>query len=277
MRILAWLGVVASFMIVLSLYMFFLSVHPKKHVSPVTPADHGLHHENITLRTEDGIGLDSWFIPANSSSAIIITHGYPFDKGNVLPSNLYLRKYNLLFFDFRAMGKSEGKITTVGWKEQEDLKAAIRFLKDRGIEDIGVVGFSLGAAVAIMTEGDIDAIVADSSYAELDRMIHSMYRPFWLFRYPFVYMTKLYSRLFLGLDTSKVSPLDAIKERKTPVLLIHGSRDSQIDVKNSKDLHSEAPSSELWIIEGADHGMTHAQAGKEYEKRVLDFFKEHLG
>ena len=261
-----------------SLWGFFSSIHPRRYVSDVDPSTYDLTFEDITLTTSDGVKLSGWFIPAPGKKAIIVTHGYPFDKGNVLPSALFLHpKYNLLFFDFRAMGESGGKITTVGYRERDDLLAAIAFLKKKGMEKIGVKGFSLGAAVAIMTETkDIDAIVADAPYARLDMMLDAMYRTFWIFKYPFVWLTKIYSKVFLGLSVDEVSPVRSIKDLETPVLLIHGEKDSQIDVENSQLLHKANPKNELWIIPGIDHGATQADQGKVYEEKVLGFFGEHL-
>ena len=156
--------------------------------------------------------------------------------------------------------------------------AAIDYLKSRGIERIGALGFSLGGAVIIMADSpDIKAIVSDSSYATLDLMIHSLFRHYRFLRYPFVFTVKLLSRMVLKFDISSVSPVATIKEVETPILLIHGERDSQIPVKNAYLLHEAAPRSELWIVPGADHGEAQALEPMEYEKKVLEFFKKNLG
>ncbi len=263
----------------MSSYAFYISVCPRRFISGVNPSHFGLKYEKVSFKTEDGLTLKGWFIPKEGKgSTIIVCHGYPFDKGNILPSSLFLhKKYNLFLFDFRAMGESEGRYTTVGYHEKKDLLAAIDYLRSRGIESIGALGFSLGGAVIIMTHSpDIKAIVSDSSYATLDLMIHSLFRHYHFLRYPFVFTVRLLSRMVLKFDTSSVSPVDIIKEVKSPILLIHGERDSQIPVKNAYLLHEAAPKSELWIVPGADHGEAQALATMEYERRVLEFFKKNL-
>jgi dipeptidyl aminopeptidase/acylaminoacyl peptidase len=263
-----------------SFYAFYISVRPRRFRNGIGPANFGLKYEEVTFKTEDGITLKGWFIPCEGKKAtVIVCHGYPFDKGNILPSSLFLhREYNLFLFDFRAMGESEGKYTTVGYHERKDLLAAVDYLKSRGIEEMGALGFSLGGAVILMANSpDIKAVVSDSSYATLDLMIHSLFRHYHFLRYPFVFTVKLLSRMVLKFDTSSVSPVDTIKEVKSPVFLIHGERDSQIPVKNAYLLHKAASKSELWIVPGADHGEAQTLEPMEYEKRILEFFKEKLG
>ncbi len=265
--------------IAVSSYAFYISVCPRRFISGINPSNFGLKYEEVNFRTRDGLTLKAWFIPCEGKkTTIIVCHGYPFDKGNILPSSLFLHKeYNLFLFDFRAMGESEGRYTTVGYHEKKDLLAAVDYLKSRGIERMGALGFSLGGAVIIMADSpDIKAIVSDSSYATLDLMIHSLFRHYHFLRYPFVFTVKSLSRLVLKFNTSSVSPVDTIKEVETPILLIHGERDSQIPVKNAYLLHEAAPKSELWIVPGADHGEAQALGPIEYERKVLEFFKENL-
>jgi fermentation-respiration switch protein FrsA (DUF1100 family) len=267
------------FIIIISLYGLLMSIFPRRYVTDVKPSNLGLKYEEVTLKTADNIKLSGWFIPNNKSKdAIIVCHGYPFDKGNVLSYASFLHEnYNLLFFDFRAMGESEGKYTTAGYKEVEDVKSAVEYLKSKGMRNIGALGFSLGGATILMTKSDdIKAIVADSSYANLDLMINALYRQFFFLKYPFVAATKLFAKLILRIDTSNVSPEKAIKEINAPILLIHGGKDSQIPVENSYLLKKANPKAELWIIEGADHGEAHYVKEKEYEKKVVSFFNKHL-
>ena len=40
------------------------------------PADYGLIYQNIEFSSSDGINLKGWWIPNQSKSTIIITHGY---------------------------------------------------------------------------------------------------------------------------------------------------------------------------------------------------------
>lgn len=259
----------------LSLYIFLTSIRPPRHITNATPSNLGLDYEDITIITEDNIELSGWFIPSENTDkkAVVICHGYPADKGNVLSFASFLHdKFNLLFFDFRAMGKSGGKLTTIGWRERKDFLSAVKYLKSKGMEKIGALGFSMGGAVIIMANSpEVDAIVSESAYANLESMAHLMYRNFGIFRYPFVYATRLWSRLFLGVDLINISPRDYIKDVKVPVLLLHSEGDSEIPLEHAHALKEANPKAELWIIDEARHGGAWGLMQSEYEKRITDF------
>jgi len=269
------------FIIGFSAYVCFIYIRPRQFISAVTPKEFNLvPFDNVELKTDDGLTLKGWYIHSETpiDNAVIICHGYPMDKGNVLDlAFIFHENYNVLLFDFRGMGENEGSFTTIGLKETKDFNAAVSFLKDKGMKKIGALGFSLGGAVIIMANNpDISAAVSDSSFARIDSMMDVVYGNFGVFRFPFVYCTKLIARFIFGIDTSKISPLDAIKDFKTPLFLIHSQKDSQIDVKYAHLLHKASPNSELWVMSSADHGETYHMYQSEYRNRVSAFFQKHM-
>jgi len=257
-----------------------MSIRPAKIITNLKPLDLGLKYEEIIFKSTDGVKLSGWFIPNNKTKAtIIVMHGYPADKANLLGIAEFLSKdFNVFLFDFRSFGKSEGKYTTVGYLEKNDLLGAIEYLeKEKNKTKLGLYGFSLGGAVALMTNHkNIKAIVTDSAYAKLRNMIEHMYGPFFILKYPLAYLTKLYGMIFLRINVDKVNPMDNIKNLEIPILIIHAEKDSQIPLKEAYLLHEANKKTELWIIEGVDHGMSHTINPKEYEKRVVKFFEENV-
>lgn len=274
------LGILLSAVIIgTSLYTFFLYTHPKKYVTPVTPHDLHLEFEEVSFYTKDNVALSGWFIPnKNSDAAIIVCHGYPADKGDVLPLASFLSDdYNLFFFDFRGMGRSGGWGTTLGHKEKGDLLSAIDHLKKRELNKIGAFGFSMGGAVIITANSpDIKAAVSDSAFSSLDKMVDVVYTNFGKLSKPFVFLTNLYGRLFLGVDFRTISPSDSIKDIKFPLLLIHAESDEVVGVEHAYMLHDANKEAELWIVPHALHGETYSMKRKEYEKRIKKFFKNYL-
>ena len=205
--------------------------------------------------------------------------GYPAEMANMLGIAEFLAKdFNVFLFDFRSFGKSEGSFTTAGYLEKNDLIGAINYLdKEKNLTKIGLYGFSLGGAVALMANHkNVKAIVTDSAYAKLSDIVKHMYRMFFILKYPLAYLTKLYGILFLKINIDDASPADSIKSMKVPILIIHAEKDSQIPVKEAYLLHEANKNAELWIVENAEHGMTHGINPEKYEKRVLEFFEENL-
>ena len=70
---------------------------------------------------------------------MIVLHGYPYDKGNALGVTPFLHdEFDLVLFDFRYFGASEGTSTTVGHRERLDVLAAVDHLRSKGVRSIGV-------------------------------------------------------------------------------------------------------------------------------------------
>jgi len=131
LRIVIVISAVLLFIFLVSLAVFLQFIKPFKITSDFNPSDYNLEFENISFKSKDNLSLKGWFIPSNYSDAVVIVgHGFPFDKGNILPATMFLnRHYNLLYYDFRYFGDSEGKISTIAFYEQDDLLQAIEYAK----------------------------------------------------------------------------------------------------------------------------------------------------
>ena len=75
------------------------------------------------------------YIRPNYSSVptIIIAHGLGASKSDYVNLSGFLSSngFNVLLFDFRAHGESEGKSCSLGLKEQLDITAAIDYIISR--------------------------------------------------------------------------------------------------------------------------------------------------
>src|SRR5262249_11255453 len=117
---------------------------------------------------------------------VILCHGFPNNRWEMRPwvDMLGGERFNLLLFDFRAMGMSDGRLSTIGHVEVNDLVGALDFLGDRSESrglPIGVFGISMGGAVAIMTaarDARIECVAAHASYATLESAIDRRFRLF---------------------------------------------------------------------------------------------------
>ena len=269
-----------SILVVTSLWGFYISIRPPKILSSITPRDLKMAYEDVSFKTADGLTLRGWYIPCakTTGKTVILLHGYPADKGNILPPLAFLREdFNLLLFDFRYLGESEGSYSSAGAKEVEDLLAAIQFLKGRGITEVGVWGFSMGGAVALMAiekASEIRAVISESSYANLGDMAFELFRiP--LLNYPMAYLVRLWAKLFLGIDLRDVAPAERVRDSTIPILLIHSSTDEVIPFSHGQALRqalAKNPSAEFWFTDGVVHG----QLGSDYQNRVRDFFLKHM-
>ena len=284
------LGLLLGVIALLPLLNLILGIFPPTLSTFDDPAQYGLSYEKVSFTTSDGLTLRGWFIPAavddstGKKAAILVGHGYPFDKANILRHGLFLHsRFHLLFFDFRYFGDSDGAYTTAGLLETRDVEAAVAYVKQREDVDplrIGALGFSMSAAAFLLARSSsIHAIVADSPYASLEELIgrQFFFLPAPLNR-PFVTLTNLWAYLLLGMDAKQAAPREAVRTLRIPLLLIHGDADFQIPVSHTREIAANADPSltEIWIVPGAGHGSAHAQEGDRYEARVMQFFLRHL-
>lgn len=257
------------------------TVRPEKLVSERTPKDLGLAYEDVSLRTADGVQIAAWYVPAAAptDAAILVLHGYPADKGDILPRAAFLQQtYNLMLIDFRSFGKSGGAYSTLGPKEVGDALAAIGELKKRGMKRIGVYGFSMGASVALMAlprTDAIDAVVSEAANADLRSVIEEPYRYLGPLKGVAASITALVAKAALGIDVVRDSPASAVAGTKKPILLIH-SRSDQIvpfsEAETLKERLKDDPAAEAWFTDKEGHG----EPSTDFSVRVKAFFDKNL-
>ena len=272
----------AFFIFFLSFWGFWQATHPPRITSNLTPKDLDWKFEEVSLKTKDGLKLAAWFVPAKDQTdkAIILLHGYPADKGDLLYWSEFLKdRYNLLFFDFRYFGGSSGSYTSLGYHERKDVLAGVEYLKSKGINKIGLMGFSFGASVALLTvpeTDDVAAVVADTAFANLDLMGETYYGNIPILQKPLTALTKVWGKLIYGINANEVAPEIAVKEVQTPIFLIHSRGDETIRVENAerlKEALKDNKNAEVWIYDRGKHGEL---GGKDYQEKILGFFEKNL-
>ena len=279
--IIALIGVSTAVVVAVTFLEFYSSIKPEKKVSDVKPSDYSMEYDNVTLKTADGISLHAWQILSEKPTdrTIVVLHGYPYDKGNVFPKATFLHEeFNLFLFDFRYFGRSGGSYTSIGFHEKKDIETAVKYLKERNQSRIGLFGFSMGGAVALMEaeNSKVDAVVADSSYASLNLLIAQNYENFSVLRRPLAALTRTIAGITLKIDTSEISPEDSIRNLGIPVMIIHSSGDGDIKVEHAYHLKNANPAAYLWIIDQDQHAFISPEGENEYRQRVLTFFRESL-
>lgn len=228
-----------------------------------------------------------WFITGESQSTIILLHGFGCRRHEMLDHARVLHQagYSILLFDFHGQGESDGDGVTLGVREQRDLLAAVEYLKGRSDVDqanIGVLGISMGAAVAIMGAAqspDIKAVIADSPFESARRAIEEGFtRVVGLPAFPFAPITLQIIEWRLEISPDESVPRDHVADiSPRPLLLIHGLADTEVSPANSQVLFSLAGEPrELWLVPGIDHTRGMQDRREEYSERIVGFFEEHL-
>lgn len=249
----------------------------------LTPWELGIEYEDVAFETDDGLKLSGWWLGRKDAKRTIISlAGHNSARQHVLgiSSALHRAGANVLLFDNRGRGTSEGDKISLGHYERLDAAAAVEYATRRVPNlPLGMMGFSMGAAVALMAaaaDDRIKAVVADSPFASQAKLITYHLRSHVGPLAPAIFRL---AKGALHYDIHEVEPgKDIGKISPRPVMLIHGELDAVTDPEDSIAMHKAAGEpKELWIVEGAGHVDSYFLDREEYSRRVGAFFEKHLG
>ena len=274
---------------VLGTYAFtYIATHPPRRKVRLPHGDGDLLVEDVEFLARDGTRISGWFLAADEArGAVILCHGYPANRVEVLPwaKWLYEAGFHVLLFDFRAMGRSEGNLSTIGYEEVSDLLGASDYLHSRPEMDglkTGVFGLSMGGAVALMAaaqDSRLSAAVTHGAYATLERAIHQRGR---MILGKFGKMLScpaiVWGKQWMATHPREVSPVDAVRLMATrPLLFFHGQKDIIVHPSDGEDLARAADCPEaLRRLPRSYHVGIHASEQQAYWEEFVAFFRTHL-
>jgi len=241
-----------------------------------------------------GLTLRGWWAPpvAPETRAVIVVHGRESchrDPAVLLPAAMVHRQgFGVLMVDLRDHGDSdrEDGHWAGGADEWQDVLGAWDWLRAKGYppEAIGALGLSMGAGAVTMAMGNEQGLLAaflDSPYANIVEMSADVAaktnRPAFL-----VPGALLMGQLISGDDFLGDSPERAFEQRLNgrAVDIVHGTADGTIPVEQGLRLAEAAgrggTAVDPWILDGVEHVQAAFIEPEEYERRVTDFFRDHL-
>ena len=234
-----------------------------------SPADFGLAFEEVSLKAGDGTSIHGWYIPSETTASTAVTvlfcHG---NGGNIshrleMASQLRRMGLNVLLFDYRGYGRSEGKPSEEG--TYLDAQAAWDYLTQaRGMEPSRVViyGRSLGGAIAAHLAMDTQpgALVLDSAFTSAPDMARRMFRG-------------LPVRLLCRFN---YNTLAALKRIKCPVLIAHARPDEVIPYAHGERLFAAAAEPKQFYELTCTHNVGGIESDPRYRQVLAAFIREHL-
>ena len=201
---------------------------------------------DVTLRTDDGLRLGAWWIPAGARGngfTVLVANGNAGDRSLRAPLARALADegFSVLLFDYRGYGGNPGNPTEDGLTR--DARAAYRFVvheADVAPSRVIYFGESLGAAVAtrLATEHPPAGLVLRSPFTDLAAVgrVH----------YPFLPVGALLR--------DRYPVVDLIRDVNAPTAVVYGTRDGIVPPSQSRAVATAAggPTSTV-ALDGADH------------------------
>jgi fermentation-respiration switch protein FrsA (DUF1100 family) len=257
-----------------------------------TAEEFGLDAEHFFVKTEDGFNISAYEVTVDSPKAVIIClsgihnpsatayfgHARLFQKHDVAT----------ILFDMRAHGESDGKKIYAGYKEWLDVKAIVKYIKEKPLYNnvpVIVFGLSMGAATAINAIGeiaDIDGLISLSAFSSFEEVFYdnlaaTVPKVIAKIEKPFISVVVF---LKFGAVSRTIKPKKEIEKLENrPALLVHTKDDSQVPYRNLETLVDHAPSHvETFIREGDIHFITenfiHPEIDEEYLEKIIQFINQ---
>ncbi|MEI6437239.1 MAG: alpha/beta fold hydrolase [Candidatus Omnitrophota bacterium] len=241
---------------------------------------------NVSLKTTDRFRIEATHYEGGFKKAVILAHGFFNNKDAYLFKEIakaLANHFDVVAFDFRGHGKSSGLFT---WTSREcaDLQAVIAYVKNCGYEGIGLMGFSLGAAISLIEAAqnpDVKAVIAVSAPYDLWKIDYHFWKPGML---DDLKLNLGYKAKGKGVRPGhpfgpKIAPLDIVaKIAPRPVLFIHGDDDWLINVRHSRTLFEKAqePKKLVIIKKGGHAEMMFDQQPAEFTRLCREWFEGTL-
>jgi fermentation-respiration switch protein FrsA (DUF1100 family) len=295
-----WVGLTAATVLILgaaiALCEFSVRIPSVFRTAPKTAwvealsRQHNASWREVEIRAADGVPLRAWWIqpqPGNGG-AVVLLHGVADTRNGMLRHAGMLLKggYAVLIPDARGHGTSGGEIISFGIREAGDVRRWVEWLRSAvSPTNVYGLGVSLGAAILLQTldsPAGWRAVAAESPFATFEAITYDRVgqltglRSGWL-RRPLAVLAEpalWYAQVRYGLPLRTVSPVEAVRRAQTPVLLIHGTADSNIYPYHSRILQAANPAYvKLWEAPGSEHVRVILDHPDEYERRVRAWFE----
>lgn len=234
-----------------------------------TPTDLGLPNPlDVTISSGD-VTLAGWYFANELDGAcgVVLLHGYTSTRYGTLnyAPLFWQRGCDLLLYDARGHGESNGRYHTYGYYEKEDARAAAHWLAAQTglpLEKLGLLGISYGAATSLQAAPllpEAAFIIADSPYQDLETIIRhqavQQYGPAVRAMIPGAWLV---AELRADFDVEAVSAMQGVAEAQMPVLLIHSLQDTYTPPDHSKAIYASSNPTRT-TLHLTDWGSSHGQ------------------
>ncbi|MDX9973746.1 MAG: alpha/beta fold hydrolase [FCB group bacterium] len=235
-----------------------------------------------TIPSTNGVNLEAWYIPRRGASAIIVMfHGYGSSKSSLLDESAAFRAlgYGTLLVDLRGSGGSTGSVTTLGYREADDVAAGVDYARtlEPG-KPVFVYGSSMGA-VAVLRALAVKGVrpagaVLECPFDTMLSAIKNRFRMMHVPAFPAAHLVVLWGGVQFGYNAFEHDARAYAAKVHVPVLLIGGGDDARVTVDQLKSVYASlAGPKQLEIFEDAGHGGYLKDDARRWRRIVGDFIK----
>lgn len=191
---------------------------------------------------------------------------------------------NVLVFDPRGHGLSEGEFNTVGFEESRDDIAWVKYIKNElGVRSVIFHGICIGAAGGMLAITDedcpdcVDAIVTEGmfiNFAEsMKNHLIERKKPVFIL----LDLVDMWMKHYTG-HSMKKGPIDVIAKLDKPLLMLQGKKDIYSTPENGKRLYDLAGTDkkELVYFDEGKHSMLRITDTERYDNAITAFIEKNF-
>ena len=237
--------------------------------------------KELTIQSKDGLKLVAeWFDYGFDKTVIIL----PGRRETLVYSYFYANPYkeagvNVLVIDQRAHGLSEGKYSTGGIKEAEDVSLWMKYMHDElGQKEIYIHGICVGTCCTSIVVSKyktdyLKAVILDSMFITYKEIYKNHYLESGHKLFPVYYQIWFWFKFFTKCNIEDSRPDKYMKDFDLPVLFMWGTKDVYCLPEKSQILYDLCASKnkEIAWFEGAEHSRVRLFDENRYDAIVKDF------
>ena len=241
--------------------------------------------EQISISSSDGLMLYGEYKNGGFSKTAIFCHGYggtPYHQFSPQAKDLYQAGFNLLFPIQRAHNESEGKHTTLGIKEADDLLIWIDWVRKHSeCKEILLYGMSMGCSAIEyasdrLEKKDICAMVLDCGFTSPWDQLTFDAKKHHIPSKVFLPLIALYAKVRIGIDI-KADTRPALSKTSIPALFFHGTEDQTVPLSQGlQNFEACASEKERCIIDGAGHTLCYLYGGEKAVSCLDQFLMKYF-
>jgi hypothetical protein len=244
----------------------------------------GFPFSTVKLKTKKNISIEAWYSNAGSvaKGTVVLLHGLMGHKGMVLDEANAFRSwgYNVMMVDVRDHGNSGGAITTIGYRESEEVKLAHDYVLQLGEKNIFLWGVSLGAVAIVKAVSDYQlhpaGIIIEMPFLSLQTHLEGRARILGFPAQPFGFLTSFWIGVERGFDGLGFKITKYAKNVSCPVLMQYGEKDELVLPYETDAIYKAiaATSKKLVVYDAAAHESFLRKDPAAWKREVSAFLEQ---
>jgi uncharacterized protein len=230
-------------------------VEVPKPANTQSPDDFNLPSETVRFQAADGVNLEAWLIPAaEARGTVLLFPGFAAPRAALLAEAdaLHALGWSTMLVDYRGCGGSDGNETTIGYREAEDVAAALRWARGRQLPRPFVLyGQSMGGAAVLRSVAacgaEPDGVILESTFNRMLDTVSNRFAIMGLPSFPAASLLVFWGGVQTGFSGFEHNPQEYAQACRAPALAMHGEADRHAKPEEGRAVFDNLSGPKEWL------------------------------